>query len=123
MKVKDIMNKNWTITNSKTTLLEASKIIMDRKVPALLVGDPERIIGFITTRDMITRGIAKEKDPKTVTLEEIMTPKCIYCLEDDSLEEASHKMSSNRIRHLVVLTKDMYLAGIIGEHDIKYKGQ
>ena len=51
-----------------------------------------------------------------------MTPKTLYCFEEDSVEDAAKNMGKNQVRRLPVLNKDKRLVGIISLGDIVCKG-
>ncbi len=122
MKVKDIMTKDVKFVNSGITIEEAAKIMLDRDVGSLPVGENDRLIGVITDRDIAVRAIAKGQNPKSATVKDVMTPKCLYCFEEDSLEEAASSMGKNQIRRLPVLNANKRLVGIISLGDVSCKG-
>lgn len=122
MQVREIMTKAVKYIDPNTPLKEAAHIMLDKDVGSLPVGENDRLVGVITDRDITIRAIAKSNDPQTTTVRQIMTPKCIYCFEEDSIEEAAKHMGEHQIRRLPVLNKDKRLVGVISLGDICCKG-
>lgn len=121
MKIKEIMTKEVKYIDPNTTLKEAAHIMRDKDIGSLPVGENDHLIGVITDRDITIRAIANGSDPKTETVKKIMTPKCLYCFEEDSVEETAKNMAENQIRRLPVMNKDKRLVGIISLADISIK--
>lgn len=121
MKIKDIMTKEVKYIDPNTTIKEAAHIMRDKDIGALPVGEKDQIIGVITDRDIAIRSIANGSDPQTETVKQIMTPKCLYCFEEDSVEETAKNMAENQIRRLPVMNKEKHLVGIISLADISIK--
>jgi len=122
MKVKDFMTKNVKFITTSTTLKEAATLMLERDVGSLPVGENDRLVGVITDRDITIRSTAKGQNPQSITVKDVMTPKCLYCFEEDTIEEAASNMGKNKIRRLPVLSQDKRLVGIISLGDISLKG-
>jgi CBS domain-containing protein len=121
MKIKDIMTKEVKYINPNTTIKEAAHIMRDKDIGSLPVSENDQIIGVITDRDIAIRAIANGSDPQTETVKQIMTPKCLYCFEEDSVEDTAKNMAENQIRRLPVMNKEKRLVGIISLADISIK--
>ena len=92
MQVKEIMTKNCTYVSPDTTFQEAAKIMRDKDLGSLPVGENDRLVGLITDRDIVVRTLANGKDINTAKVKDAMTPHCLYCFEEDTIEEASKNM-------------------------------
>lgn len=122
MLAKDIMSKDVKCVDSDTSLHEAAKIMRDKDIGALPVCGNDRLIGFVTDRDIVVRILAEGKDTKTTTVKDAMTPQCLYCFEEDSLEDVSKNMGKSQIRRLPVLNQDKRLVGIVALADLCCRG-
>lgn len=122
MKVKDIMTQNVTFIKPSTPLQEAANLMRDMDVGALPVGENDRLVGIITDRDIVVRALAKNPDIRTTTVEQAMSPHCLYCYENESLEDLSKNMAKNQVRRLPVLNNDKRLVGIVSLGDLSCKG-
>jgi CBS domain-containing protein len=57
-------------------------------------------------------------DPKSTTVEEIMTPDVTFCFDDEDVQEAARIMEDEQIRRLVVLNRSKRLVGIVSLGDL-----
>lgn len=120
MLVKDLM-KTQIITVSPDEPIEYAAREMARYgISCLLVTDASETLGVITERDLLTRVIASGRDPKELSVRDIMTTNLISVSPNVSLESACQLMMSNKIKKLAVTDPDSPndLLGIISLTDI-----
>jgi CBS domain-containing protein len=86
--------------------------------PLPVCGDNDRLVGMVTDRDITVRAVAEARDPRTTTVQDVMTPDVVYCFEDQDVREAAKLMQEHQVRRLVVLTRDKRLAGIVSLGDL-----
>ena len=122
MRVKEIMSRDIKLINPRAHLNDAAKLMREKDIGMIPVGEDDRLEGVITDRDIIIRALGKGKTLEQLTVKEVMTPKCQTCFEDDSIEEATRHMSKDQIRRLAVLDKNNHVVGIISLGDISAKG-
>jgi CBS domain-containing protein len=119
MLVKDCMTSHVECAKPNSTLREAAQMMRDLDVgPLPVCGEDDRLAGIITDRDITIRAIAEGKDAEKTSVRDVMTPKIIYCYEDDDITEAAHLMEENQVRRLVVLNRDKRMVGILSLGDI-----
>src|ERR1043165_4139676 len=98
MQVKDVMTSGVECISPETTLREAAQKMKELDVgPLPICGDDDRLAGIITDRDIAVRAVADGLDPSTAKVRDIMTPKIIYCFEDQDISDAAHMMEQNQI--------------------------
>ena len=68
-----IENQKVVIANSDINILEASRLMKENSIGALLVCEKQRLVGMFTERDALFRVMAEARDPKTTSLAEVMT--------------------------------------------------
>jgi CBS domain-containing protein len=122
MKVKDIMTKDVKFIKPTTLIQEAAKIMREEDVGALPVGDNDRLVGMITDRDIVIRALIDNTDIKGTTVERAISSHCLYCFEDDSIEDLSNNMAKNQVRRLPVLNQEKRLVGIVSLCDLVSRG-
>jgi CBS domain-containing protein len=83
--------------------LQAATVMSGHKVGSLLVMDGQAIVGIITERDLLERVVARACDPKSTSVEDIMTTEVFCCRPETTLDEARTVMKNRRIRHLPVV--------------------
>src|SRR5579883_819474 len=118
MKVKEIMTRDVEIANPDDTLETAAKTMCDIDAGVLPVGENDRLVGVVTDRDIVVRGVAEALDPKTATLRDVMTDAIRYCFEDDEIEAVAAKMSEWQVRRIPILNREKRLVGIVSLGDI-----
>lgn len=108
--VADIVgNKGGEVVcvGAAATILEATKLMNDRHIGSVLVVRQEgTVAGILTERDLLTRVLAAERDPKTTRVQEVMTSEVVYCTPATTLDELRELFRSRRIRHAPVRGED-----------------
>jgi CBS domain-containing protein len=120
MKAKDILAEKGQDVYSidgDATVLEAARLLSQKRIGALPVTSGPRVVGIFTERDLAARVVAAERDPKTTRVAEVMTTPIICCQPDTTKAECVRVMTERRIRHLPVVEDDV-LVGIISIGDI-----
>lgn len=107
------------------TVLDAARAMNERKIGALIViavdgaaprgtggriggasarrGGESEEIGIVTERDVLMRVVAKERDPRTTLVRDVMTCPVVCCTPSDSVESLRELMRARRIRHVPVM--------------------
>jgi CBS domain-containing protein len=77
------------------------------------VGEDNKLVGIITSRDIAIQIVAEGRDAETVTVRQAMSTDVLYCFEDESVEDVSEKMGDWWVRRLPVVTQDKRILGIV----------
>lgn len=117
MKVCDAMSRDVQITSPTQSIRNAAKVMAKIDAGALPVGENDRLVGFITDRDIAIRAVAEGKAP-TTKVRDIMSAEVLYCFEDQDLDEVARNMSILKIRRLPVVNRDRRLVGILSFGDL-----
>lgn len=123
MLVKDVMHKKAKVVNFQDSVEAAAKLMVTEDCGSIPVEKDDRMIGMLTDRDIAIRVVAKGKDPKKTKVQDVMSEGINYCFEEDSLDEASSKMSEKKHRRLPVINKERRLVGMLSLGDIARKNQ
>ena len=99
------------------TVMEAAKIMSDRRIGSLVVGRDKSVVGIFTERDVLNRVVAKHLDPMKTIVKDVMTTPVACCQPTTKLAECRSVMTGKRIRHLPVVM-DNKLVGMISSGDI-----
>jgi CBS domain-containing protein len=119
MKVKEAMHKGVDWVGPDTPLSELAKLMRDHDIGALPIGENDKLIGMVTDRDIICKGLANDKlDCRMATARDVMTPGIHTCREDDDLAKAIRHMEELKIRRLPVINKSMRMVGILSLGDV-----
>jgi CBS domain-containing protein len=122
MKVKDVMHRGVTWVEPGTSIREVARMMRDSDIGSVPVGENDRLVGIVTDRDIICRGVAADGDISMLTANDVMSKPIIYCGADDELDSAIRIMEKNRIRRLPVVDKDKRLTGMLALGDISEIG-
>ena len=118
MRVKDCMCNNLVKAAPETTVAEAAKLMNSNQIGCLpICSEEDKVVGFVTDRDIITRAVAHNKDCNNTKLSDIMTINVIKTTADTDIEEAEKIMANNQVRRLPVLEKGK-VVGILTIGDI-----
>lgn len=123
MLVKDVMHKKAKVVNFQDSVEAAAKLMVTEDCGSIPVEKDDRMVGMLTDRDIAIRVVAKGKDPKKTKVQDVMSEGINYCFEEDSLDEASSKMSGKKHRRLPVINKERRLVGMLSLGDIARKNQ
>lgn len=111
--VKDYMTKNAEYIMPDTTLKDAANKMVELNTGSLPVGNGDKLLGFITDRDITVKAVAQGLDPEQTTVDKIMTKEVLYCYENTELESALSNMKENEVLRLIVLNNDKKFVGVI----------
>ena len=100
-----------------TLVIDAIKMMDERKVGALLVIENDKLAGIISERDYTRKVIIKNRSSAKTKVSEIMTSNLKTADPSQSLDECMVIMSHNHIRHLPVVQDDRVI-GILSIMDV-----
>lgn len=121
MQVRDIMTRDVRMLKPADTIATAAEMMEREDIGSLPVADGDRLVGYLTDRDIVVRALAKGRD-RSCSVREAMSERILYCFEDDSVEDLAENMARNQVRRLPVLTRDKRLCGIVSLGDVAVKG-
>jgi CBS domain-containing protein len=121
MRIADIMTTDVRLLAPEDSIQQAACRMRDEGIGSLPVASGDRLVGYVTDRDLVVRGLAAGKD-SSAPIQEVMTERLLYCYEDESVEEAAEKMAKNQVRRLPVMTREKLLCGIVSLGDLAIKG-
>lgn len=116
--VSDFMAKNIITADLKDSVYGLSRAMTARRISCIVVKAGDKLKGIITERDMVGRVVAKLKDPKETTAEDIMTPSILTIPGDTNLMDALKFMRQNKVRSLLVASGPDSVDGLITQTDI-----
>ena len=123
MKVRDFLSPNVALAEPGASLREASLLMRDRHVGALVVVEKmdgvTRPVGILTDRDIVVAVIAVPgARPEGIRVADAMSKAPAVAREDDGLFEAVQRMSERAVRRLPVVGPDGGLKGIVTLDDV-----
>ena len=121
MRIREIMTPNVKLLGPTDSLQHAACRMRDENIGSLPVASGDRLVGYVTDRDLVVRGMAAGKD-LSAPVEEVMTERLLYCFDDDTIDNVAENMARNQVRRLAVLNREKRLCGIVSLGDLAVKG-
>lgn len=119
MNIKEIMTSDVEMCTTETPILEVAAQMRTLNVGSIPVTENEKLVGIITDRDIVLRGVADRLSLDT-PVEKILSKHMITGTPDMDIEEAAELMSSKQIRRLPIVENER-LVGIVSLGDIAVK--
>ena len=118
MKVRECMCNNVTWVKPTDSVCNCAKLMSNNHIGCIPVcDDSQNVVGIVTDRDIILRGVACDKDAKNTPISEIMTCKVCSCTPDTHVKEAENMMKENQIRRIPVMENNK-IVGILTLGDL-----
>lgn len=114
-KIRDIMTSDVETCTLLDNVFEVAVKMKDLNVGAIPIVDGDKLVGMITDRDIVIRGVA-EKHPPSSKVEAVMSDHLVTATQNMTTEEATKLMAEHKIRRLPVVEGDK-LVGIVALGD------
>lgn len=122
MNVGGVCSRVVTFAERGMPLNEAARLMRDQHVGSLVVIDETAAgrvpVGLITDRDIVVAVVAKDLDPRTITVGETMGPEVATARETDSEFEVLRLMRRRGIRRVPVVAANGALVGLVTLDDL-----
>jgi CBS domain-containing protein len=123
MKVKEAMHKGAEWVSPSTSIAELARLMVKHDIGAIPIGDDDKLIGMVTDRDIVCRGLANGKDVAKLTAREVMTKQIVWCRDDEDLDDATRIMEQKKIRRLPVIDGNKRMVGMLSLGDLSHAGK
>jgi CBS domain-containing protein len=121
MQVKDIMTPAPACCTTDVALTAAARMLRDYDCGALPVlksdTDP-KLVGIITDRDMVVRGLANGSDPLHLTAGDCMTIVLTTVTPETTLGDCGKRMEEHQVRRVPVVDSKGECCGIVALADL-----
>ena len=98
-------------------VIDAIRLMADRRIGALLVMEGARLAGILSERDYARKVVLQGRSSKDTPVRDIMTAHVITVSPGDSAEHCMQVVTDHRIRHLPVIDGDAVL-GVVSIGDL-----
>jgi CBS-domain-containing membrane protein len=103
------------------TVTRAAQAMDELNVGVIPVCEGDKLVGMVTDRDIVVRGVAQSFDMKTAKLADVMSTNVRCATEDQDVDEVLGEMADAQIRRLPVVDDQKRLVGIVTLGDIADK--
>jgi len=117
-KISECMTKNPIIINENSSMHEALNLILSNDISRLIVVSDGKIVGTITTTDLLYLAPVLKMKEVNVKVKEVMTPTIVIVDEYEDLNYAARLMANRKVKGLPVVGVSGELKGILTTTDI-----
>jgi CBS domain-containing protein len=124
MIVRNVCKRPVVTVTGHTELVTAAKLMREKHVGFLVVVEEDplatygRPVGVLTDRDIVVSVIAREADPKTLTVADLMTQGPATVDEGEPVAQALRTMRRMGVRRLPVVGSRGMLTGVLSLDDV-----
>lgn len=115
--VREIMTRDVISLQVDVTLEAAARTMRERDIGNVVVAEDDRLVGLVTDRDIVVRGVAEGMDPTTATLASVASRDVIAIQPDDTAQTAALLMREQAVRRVLVVD-EQGLCGILSIGDL-----
>ena len=119
--VADIMTREVRTLRPDDTVVQAAQTMDELNVGVIPICDGDKLVGMVTDRDIVVRGVAAAGELKTMKLADVMSGHVRCAKEADDVDQVLAEMAEAQIRRLPVVDAGQRLVGIISLGDIASK--
>ena len=119
--VADVMTRGVRTLSPSDTVVLAAQAMDELNVGVIPVCDGEKLVGMVTDRDIVVRGVAQEADTKTLKLADVMSTNVRCANQDEDIDDVLNQMADTQIRRMPVVDGHQRLVGIVTLGDIAAK--
>ena len=124
MKVKEVMTPDVKAIWITESLAEAAKEMWENDCVVLpIIKDARKVVGMITDRDICMATAMRDRNPSSISVEEVMNATVYASEPEEDVEQALETMREHKIRRLPVLNLQGELEGILSMNDIVLKAK
>lgn len=119
--VSEVMTRGVRSLSPQDSIVVAAQAMQQLDVGVVPVCEGDRLVGLVTDRDLVVRGIALGRPAEKTALETVMSRDLRCCFEDQPVDEVLEQMRDARIRRVPVLDHEEHLVGMLSLGDVAVK--
>lgn len=119
--VADVMTRGVRTMTPDDSVVDAARCMDELNVGVIPVCEGDKLVGMVTDRDIVVRGVAQEGEIRSMKLVDVMSAHVRCAKEDDDIEQVLSEMAEAQIRRLPVVDGNQKLVGIVTLGDIAAK--
>jgi CBS domain-containing protein len=115
------MTRDVRTMKPNDTVGDAARCMDEMNVGVIPVCEGDKLVGMVTDRDIVVRGVAKQGEVQSMKLADVMSGSVRCAKEDDDVDRVLSEMAEAQIRRLPVVDENQHLVGIVTLGDIAAK--
>ena len=121
MRVAEVMTPDVVTVPVDATIAEAAELMKKYDIGFLPVVADDILVGVVTDRDLVVRGMCERANPYMTLVRSVMTTTPVWCYAHDVLTDAADILADNRVHRLVVVDSEKRLVGLLSIDDLAAK--
>jgi CBS domain-containing protein len=119
MGILTTQSKKPAISVAKSaTVMEAVRLMVQKRIGAVMVLEDGRAAGIFTERDLMAKVVLDRLDPDKTQVGQVMTSPVLTVTPDDNAQDALQLMLDRHIRHLPLADSDGRVLGMLSIRDL-----
>ncbi|HYE38433.1 MAG TPA: CBS domain-containing protein [Ramlibacter sp.] len=119
--VADVMTRGVRTMRPDDSVVDAARCMDELNVGVIPVCDGDKLVGMVTDRDIVVRGVAQQGQVQNMKLADVMSGHVRCAREEDDVDQVLGEMAEAQIRRLPVVDGNQKLVGIVTLGDIAAK--
>ena len=119
--VAEVMTRDVRTMKPTDSVVDAARCMDELNVGVIPVCEGEKLVGMVTDRDIVVRGVAQEGEIRSMKLADVMSANVRCAREEDDVDQVLGEMAQAQIRRLPVVDGHQRLVGIVSLGDIAAK--
>jgi CBS domain-containing protein len=119
--VADVMTRDVRSMKPTDSVVDAARCMDELNVGVIPVCDGDQLVGMVTDRDIVVRGVAQQGELKNMKLADVMSGHVRCAREEDDVDSVLSEMATAQIRRMAVVDGNQRLVGIVSLGDIAAK--
>jgi CBS domain-containing protein len=120
--IRDVMTSNPCSIDAERSVAYAAKMMREEDVGLAPIVEDDKLIGFMTDRDIAIRVVAEGRDPDQIKVRDVASTQLVTVDPQQDLDEALRMMAKHQVRRLPVVEEDGRLVGIVAQADVAREG-
>lgn len=112
-KVSEIMTTTLTTAPVSATIFEVIEMMVAQDVGRVILTDADVPVGIFTEKDVLKRVVTAALNPRTTTIQSVMTSPVRAVIEETHIVDAFARMYRGKYRHLLVRGRRGKIIGIV----------
>lgn len=121
MNVETVMHAGIETVAADTKICEIARLMRDKDIGCVAVGDTNGVAGIVTDRDIVVRSCADQACGDRMAAD-IMSAPVVHCSPHQDVWDAARLMESRQVRRLPVIDMDGQVVGILSLGDLAHCG-
>jgi CBS domain-containing protein len=119
--VAEVMTRDVRTMGPDDSVVDAARCMDEMNVGVIPVCEGGRLVGIVTDRDIVVRGVAQQGEVRGMKIADVMSAHVRCAREDDEVDKVLSEMAEAQIRRVPVVDGDQRIIGIVSLGDIAAK--